>query len=84
MSQRIEAAYMEKNSSRILKELMLEVLFVSILAFFLKVVLGVLGKSPSDINNDGLIRVYWMSSPVICIYLILRLMKLRVFFLFFL
>lgn len=84
MSQRIEAAFLEKNSSRILKELVVEVLFVFVLVFFLKSVLGILGESQNGINSDELIRVYWMSSPVICIYLLLRLMKLRVFFSLFL
>lgn len=84
MSQRIEAAYLEKNSSRILKELIVEVLFVFVLVFFLKSVLGVLGESQNGINSNELIRLYWMSSPVICIYLLLRLMKLRVFFSLFL
>ncbi|SFU18339.1 Phosphoglycerol transferase MdoB [Kosakonia arachidis] len=80
MIEKLRNINLKKYSFCFIKGLIVEALCVSVIICFLKMVLGIIGDSPYGINRHEMIRMYWMSVPVIFIYLILRLINLRVLF----
>ncbi|KIS42774.1 LTA synthase family protein [Kosakonia radicincitans] len=71
---------LKKYSFAFIKGVIVEALCVSVIIYFLRVVLDIIGDSPYGINRHEIIRMYWMSAPVIFIYLVLRLINFRVLF----
>ncbi len=71
---------LKRYSVSFIKGLIVETLCVSVVIYFLRAVLDIVGDSPYGINRHEIIRMYWMSAPVIFIYLILRLINFRVLF----
>lgn len=80
MIEKLRNINLKKYSVSFIKGLIVETLCVAVVIYFLRMVLDIIGDSPYGINRHEIIRMYWMSAPVIFVYLILRLINFRVLF----
>jgi len=71
---------LKKYSFAFIKGVIVEALCVSVIIYFLRVVLDIIGDSPYGINRHEIIRMYWMSAPVQLFFFVLRLINFRVLF----
>lgn len=52
---------------------LLDLFHIVLIVLFLKFILNIIGDSPYGIDTKELFRIYWMSAPLVILYLLLRI-----------